>query len=106
MLPYELDEVWEILREESPETWKVYCALQRHMDPGTGIAGISYRFNEQFFKDLLTPAAIQGRHKPKPPTRKKVRHLLHRLEQLGVATPKPDLGDFVFFLPKSQGRVG
>jgi hypothetical protein len=91
----------ELMRlfDEPAEVAKLYLYIRQRMDFATGISGLVDHFNEAFFFEVLCVAHIQGRHKSKPVTRKQWRHILRRLEQLGLLIPRPDLGPFVFEHP-------
>jgi len=92
------DDEWHALSGETAEAYKVYSGLRRVMDFKTGITGLKRRVNEQFFRDLLTVESIPGRRDIKPVSRGKFRNILKRLEVVGVITPMPVTGPFVFKL--------
>lgn len=91
------EEEWEILFNEPPELFKVYCALRKDMDIATGITGIKKRISEQYIKEVLYVDKVQGRalSKQEKTTRETIRSIIKRLEKLGLIT---NVGPFVFLL--------
>ena len=89
------DDEWSALFYESSDAYKVYSGLRRVMDYKAGVAGLTYRINEAFFKELLEVESIPGRGVPEKITREKVRSILRRLEKIGLITHR---GQFVFKL--------
>jgi len=94
-------EEWDGLIDEPAEYLKVYLGLRKAADFNTGIVGQPKRINEAFFRELLSVAAVRGRHMQGTTSRKTWRNILERLEKLGYVVRKKGVGELIFFLPKA-----
>jgi|GEM_PF-1305883 len=90
------DDEYEQLYYERGEVVKVYLIFRKHMDFESGISGAKRRISRQALKEMLTPEAIAGRHKPEPPTVQQIRSALDRLVKIGMFKP---VGPMVYQLP-------
>lgn len=80
---YLTDEEWQALFNEPPDLLKLYLSIKRVMDYKTGTAGVSYRINDAFLREVLYIEAVQGR-KAETVNRGAVRSKLARLQKLGL----------------------
>ena len=90
------DEALELLTDEPGNLLKLYAWLCVHVDRKTGIVGKCRRISEQYAKERMSVAAVQGR-KATIPTRSEIRNAFHRLITLGLLV---EVGSFVFSMPK------
>ncbi len=85
----------EILTDEPANLFKLYAWLCVHLDRSTGVVGKRRRISEQYAKERMSVAAVQGR-KGTVPTRAEIRNSFQRLVTLGLLVEK---AMFVFSMP-------
>lgn len=90
-------EALEVLTDEPANCMKLYLWLCVHLDRKTGLVGKRRRISEQYAKERLEVAAVQGR-KATVPTRSEIRGVFTRLETLKLLIPVEG-ESFVFSMP-------
>ncbi|OGO90104.1 MAG: hypothetical protein A3F10_06990 [Coxiella sp. RIFCSPHIGHO2_12_FULL_42_15] len=79
------DEEQELLNQDDYILWPAYVAIKKYMDWESGISGVKRKISYQWLVEVLHRDAAPGKKKHTV-TKSQARHLIFKLEKMGIVT--------------------